>query len=83
MTDRIFYINSNLSSVPCEGCYSGDAPLASPAKAEEEKPAPRQAPKRQRVQEESDQDLGCPSAKIPRLKVKHGGKWVAPQKHAA
>lgn len=61
----------------------GDAPLASAAKAEEEKPAPRRAPKRQRVQEESDQDLGCPSAKIPRLKVKHGGKWVAPQKHAA
>ncbi|KAM7332560.1 DPEP2 neighbor protein [Alexandromys fortis] len=125
MTDRIFYINCNLSSIPCEGCYSapvppaappypryyhvlyrehvqaqiawhgetycliggyrvyGDAPLATPAKAEEEKPAPRRARKRQRVQEESDQDLGCPSAKIPRLKMKHGGKGVVPQKHAA
>ncbi|XP_052583924.1 DPEP2 neighbor protein-like isoform X3 [Peromyscus eremicus] len=120
MTDRIFYINSNLSSIPCEGCYSapvpptappspgyyhvlykehaqaqmawhgetycliggyrvyGDAPLATPAKAEEEKPAPRRALKRQRVQEESDQDLGCPSAKIPRLKMNHGGKGVSP-----
>lgn len=52
----------------------GDAPLPAPAKAEEEKLAPSGAPKRQRVQEESDQDLGCPSAKIPRLKLKHGGK---------
>ncbi|XP_051024812.1 DPEP2 neighbor protein [Acomys russatus] len=124
MTDQIFYINSNLSSVSCEGCYSapvpptaapspgyyhvlykehtqaqmawhgetycliggyrvyGDAPLASPAKTEEEKPAPRRAPKRPRVQEESDQDLGCPRAKFPRLKLEHGGNWIAPQEHA-
>nr|XP_048292936.1 DPEP2 neighbor protein-like [Myodes glareolus] len=42
----------------------GDAPLATPAKAEEEKPAPRRARKRQRVQEESDQDLGARAADV-------------------
>ncbi|KAL6080255.1 hypothetical protein STEG23_010376 [Scotinomys teguina] len=40
----------------------GDAPLATPAKPEEEKPAPRRALKRHRVQEESDHNLGHPSA---------------------
>ena len=51
-----------------------DAQLPTPAKAAQEMPAPSGTPKRQRVQEESDQDLGCPSAKIPCLKLKHGGK---------
>ncbi|XP_008837348.1 DPEP2 neighbor protein [Nannospalax galili] len=125
MTDRIFYINSNLSSVPCESSYSalapptapsplgyyhvlykghtqaqmswhgetyclvggyrvyGDAPLDTPAKAREEKPMPRQASKRCRIQKESDQDLGCSSAKIPCLKLKHSGKMMSPQKQFA
>ena len=53
----------------------GDAPLPTPAKAEqEEKSSSSGAPKRHRVQEESDQDLGCPGAKIPRLKLKLGDK---------
>uniref|UniRef100_A0A8C6GIJ2 Uncharacterized protein n=1 Tax=Mus spicilegus TaxID=10103 RepID=A0A8C6GIJ2_MUSSI len=54
----------------------GDAPLPTPAKAEQEKKSSSsRAPKRHQVQEESDQDLGCPSAKIPRLKLKLGDKW--------
>uniref|UniRef100_A0A2K6FS57 DPEP2 neighbor n=1 Tax=Propithecus coquereli TaxID=379532 RepID=A0A2K6FS57_PROCO len=104
MSDRILYLNSNLSSVPWEGCMAappppacppvyyhllyrgcgeaqvgwhgetyclgggyrlfGDAPLATPAKAEAEKPAPRRAPKRHRAVEEGEKDLGCPSPKI-------------------
>ena len=51
-----------------------DAQLPTPAKAEQEKPEPSGAAKRPRVQEESDQDLGCPSAKIPLLKLKLGDK---------
>nr|XP_044998653.1 uncharacterized protein LOC123458531 [Jaculus jaculus] len=46
----------------------GDAPIATPAKAKEEEPAPRQASKRRRAQEESHKDGGCPSPKIPRLR---------------
>ncbi|XP_062944950.1 DPEP2 neighbor protein-like [Cynocephalus volans] len=58
----------------------GDAPLATPAKAEAEKPAPRWAPKRPRAPAKPDMDLGCPSPKIGRLW--HGGKRLAPQKLA-
>nr|XP_044998742.1 DPEP2 neighbor protein [Jaculus jaculus] len=46
----------------------GDAPIATPAKAKEEEPAPRQASKRRRAQEESHRDGGCPSPRIPRLR---------------
>ncbi|KAL6093882.1 hypothetical protein STEG23_018027 [Scotinomys teguina] len=56
----------------CLGCPC--VPLATYAKAEEEKPAPRRALKRKRVQEESDIDLGCPRAKKPRLKIKRARK---------
>ncbi|XP_070118163.1 DPEP2 neighbor protein-like [Equus przewalskii] len=113
MSDRIFYINSNLSSVPWEGngaavaptipptpclyhvlyrgcgetqmswhgetyCLVGgyraygDAPLATPAKVEAEKPVPRRGLKRHRAVAEPEEDLGCPKPKIPRLQL--GGR---------
>uniref|UniRef100_A0A8C5W0F3 DPEP2 neighbor n=1 Tax=Microcebus murinus TaxID=30608 RepID=A0A8C5W0F3_MICMU len=120
MSDRILYINSNLSSVPWEGCMAaplppacpplhgyyhllyrgcgeaqvgwhgetyclvggyrlfGDAPLATPAKAEAEKPAPRRAPKRHRAVKEGEKDLGCPSPKIRR--VQHRARRLARKK---
>ncbi|XP_036297342.1 LOW QUALITY PROTEIN: DPEP2 neighbor protein [Pipistrellus kuhlii] len=58
------------------GCRSfGDAPLATPAKAEAEKPGPRGARKRHRPLEESDEDFSCSSPKIWRLEL--GGKrWM-------
>ncbi|KAL6084084.1 hypothetical protein STEG23_023097 [Scotinomys teguina] len=54
----------------------GDAPLATPPKAEEEKPAPRRALKRKTFEEEPDQDLGCPLVKIPRLTIICDDKWA-------
>ncbi|XP_059958642.1 DPEP2 neighbor protein-like [Mesoplodon densirostris] len=45
----------------------GDAPLATPAKAEAEEPVPRCAPERKHAPEESDEDLGCSRPKIRRL----------------
>uniref|UniRef100_A0A8C8YHX7 DPEP2 neighbor n=1 Tax=Prolemur simus TaxID=1328070 RepID=A0A8C8YHX7_PROSS len=120
MSDRIFYINSNLSSVPWEGCTAapapptsppirgychvlyrgrgeaqvswhgetyclvgsyrlyGDAPLATPAKAEAEKPVPRQAPKRR--QAVTEKELNCPSPKIHRLQ--RGGRMQTQKKAA-
>ncbi|CAK6436723.1 unnamed protein product [Pipistrellus nathusii] len=61
------------------GCRSfGDAPLATPAKVEAEKPGPRGACKRQRPVEWSYKDLGCSSPKIPRLE--HDSKRLTPQK---
>ncbi|KAL6084908.1 hypothetical protein STEG23_022286 [Scotinomys teguina] len=59
----------------CLGCPC--VPLATYAKAEEKKPAPRRALKRKREQEKSKIDLGCPRAKIPRLKIKHARKRVS------
>lgn len=56
----------------------GDAPVATPTKAEAEKPGPRQGLKRRQALAESDQDLGCPSPKIRRLQ--HSGKRLTPQK---
>ncbi|XP_036201704.1 DPEP2 neighbor protein [Myotis myotis] len=56
----------------------GDAPLATPAKVEAEKPVPRRAQKRHRPVEWSNKDLGCPSPKIPRLE--HDSKRLTPQK---
>ncbi|KAG5200565.1 hypothetical protein JEQ12_005099 [Ovis aries] len=111
MSDRIFYIHSNLSSVPWEGntaaalapifpptpghCHVlyrghgetqagwhgdtclvggyrayGDAPVATPAKVEAEKPVLSRTPKRQRALEE-----------IQRLQ--HGGRRLTPQKLAS
>ncbi|XP_064239018.1 DPEP2 neighbor protein [Aotus nancymaae] len=58
----------------------GDAPLATPAKAEAEKPAPRRAPKRRRATTESDKDLGCSSPKIRRLQP--SGRRLTSQKLA-
>ncbi|XP_008063959.1 uncharacterized protein LOC103268222 [Carlito syrichta] len=123
MSDRIFYIHSNLSSVPWEGSTAaavppispptpghyhvlyrgygetqvgwhgetyclvgsyrvyGDAPVATPAKAEAENPAPRRAPKRHQDLAGSDEVLGCPSPKIRNLQ--HGGRRQTPQKLAA
>ncbi|XP_039079267.1 DPEP2 neighbor protein [Hyaena hyaena] len=120
MSDRIFYIHSNLSSVPWEGCTTavdptsptpahyhvlyqgcgetqvgwhgetyclvggyrtyGDAPMATPAKTEAEKPTPRRAPKRRRAVSESDKDIGCSSPKIRRLQ--HSSRRVNPKKLA-
>ncbi|XP_017394950.1 DPEP2 neighbor protein [Cebus imitator] len=58
----------------------GDAPLATPAKAEAEKPAPSRAPKRRRATAESDKDLGCSSPKIRRLQS--SGRRLTSQKLA-
>uniref|UniRef100_A0A7N5P2U4 DPEP2 neighbor protein-like n=1 Tax=Ailuropoda melanoleuca TaxID=9646 RepID=A0A7N5P2U4_AILME len=121
MSDRIFYIHSNLSCVPWEGSTAavtptspptpvhyhvlyrgcgetqvswhgetyclvggyrtyGDAPLATPAKVEAEKPIPSQAPKRRRALTESDEDLGCSSPKIRRSQ--RGARKLTPQKLA-
>ncbi|XP_012381046.1 DPEP2 neighbor protein [Dasypus novemcinctus] len=122
MSDRIFYIHSNLSSVPWEGSTAaavapispptpghyhvlyrgcgetqvgwhgetycliggyrvyGDAPVATPAKAEAEKPSPSRGPKRRRVLAQSDQDPGCSGPKIRHLQ--HGGRRLTPQKLA-
>ncbi|XP_054567136.1 DPEP2 neighbor protein-like [Eptesicus fuscus] len=60
-------------------CY-GDAPLATPAKVEEEKPVPRRALKRRHPVEELNEDLGCSSPKIQRLE--HGGWRLTPLKLA-
>ncbi|XP_045299214.1 DPEP2 neighbor protein [Leopardus geoffroyi] len=120
MSDRIFYVHSNLSSVPWEGSTAagapssptpghyhvlyrgcgetqvgwhgetycliggyrtyGDAPVATPAKTEAEKPIPSQAPKRRRAMAESNKDVGCSSPQIRRLK--HGGRRTTPKKLA-
>ncbi|KAK2491241.1 hypothetical protein MC885_007208 [Smutsia gigantea] len=45
----------------------GDAPMATPATVAVEKPAPRQARKRQRAAVESDEELSGPCPKIQRL----------------
>ncbi|XP_075851818.1 uncharacterized protein LOC105859058 isoform X1 [Microcebus murinus] len=68
----------------------GDAPLATPAKAEaEKKPVPRapnlppekrRAPKRRRAVQEGEKDLGCPSPKIRR--VQHRARRLARKKVA-
>uniref|UniRef100_A0A673UKM8 DPEP2 neighbor n=1 Tax=Suricata suricatta TaxID=37032 RepID=A0A673UKM8_SURSU len=58
----------------------GDAPLATPAKKEAEKPVPRQAPKRHLRVTESDEKDGCPSPKIPRLQC--GGRRLTRKKLA-
>ncbi|XP_012360181.1 DPEP2 neighbor protein [Nomascus leucogenys] len=58
----------------------GDAPLATPTKAEAEKPAPSRAPKRRQATTESDKDLGCSSPKIQCLE--HSGRRLTPQKLA-
>ncbi|KAM5208187.1 DPEP2 neighbor protein [Hipposideros larvatus] len=58
----------------------GDAPVATPVKVEAKKPVPRRAPKRRRLLEESDKDLGCSSSKIQRLQ--HGGRRLTQQKLA-
>ncbi|KAM7058306.1 DPEP2 neighbor protein-like [Molossus nigricans] len=58
----------------------GDAPLATLAQVEAEKPDPRQALKRHHPVEKSNKDLGCSSPKIRRLE--HGGKRLTPQKLA-
>ncbi|XP_013826528.2 PREDICTED: uncharacterized protein LOC106503098 [Capra hircus] len=123
MSDRIFYIHSNLSSLPWEGntaaalapifpptpghCHVlyrghgetqagwhgdtyclvggyqayGDAPVATPAKVEAEKPVLSRTPKRQRALAESDKDLSCSSPRIQRLQ--HGGRRLTPQKLAS
>ncbi|XP_011378880.2 uncharacterized protein DPEP2NB [Pteropus vampyrus] len=120
MSDRIFYIHSNLSSVPWEcstaaavaptfpptpghyhvlyrGCGEtqvgwhgetyclvggyrayGDAPVATPAKMEAEKPVPSRAPKRRRALAESDKDLDCSSLKMQQLQ--HSSRRLTPQK---
>ncbi|XP_049556245.1 uncharacterized protein LOC117199116 isoform X2 [Orcinus orca] len=44
-----------------------DAPLATPAKVEAEKPVPRRAPKRKHSPEMPDEDLGCSRPKIRQL----------------
>ncbi|XP_010960810.1 DPEP2 neighbor protein [Camelus dromedarius] len=121
MSDRIFYIHSNLSSVPWEGSTAavapispptpghyhvlyrgcgetqvgwhgetyclvggyrayGDAPVATPAKVEAEKPVPSHTPKRRRTLAESDKDLGCSSPKIRQLQ--HSGRRLTRQKLA-
>ncbi|XP_036753466.2 DPEP2 neighbor protein [Manis pentadactyla] len=48
-------------------CTYGDAPMPTPAKVEEEKPVPRQAPKRPSTNSDSDEELGCPLPKIQQL----------------
>nr|XP_044629078.1 DPEP2 neighbor protein-like [Equus asinus] len=58
----------------------GDAPLATPAEVEAEKPVPRRVLKRHRAVAESDQDLGCPSPNIQRLQ--DGGRRLTPEKIA-
>ncbi|XP_049643382.1 DPEP2 neighbor protein-like [Suncus etruscus] len=45
----------------------GDIPLATPAKLEAEKPAPRRALKRHHTFSDSDIELGCSRPKIRRL----------------
>ena len=58
-------------------CF-GDAPLATPAKAEAKKPGPRRALKRPHPRNKSDVDLGCSSPKIRRLEP--GDKKLSLQK---
>ncbi|XP_014644068.1 PREDICTED: uncharacterized protein LOC106802040 [Ceratotherium simum simum] len=58
----------------------GDAPVATPAKVEAEKPVPRRAPKKRRAMAESDKELCCPSPQNWRLQ--HGGRRLTPQKLA-
>ncbi|XP_057349239.1 DPEP2 neighbor protein-like [Manis pentadactyla] len=60
-------------------CY-GDAPIPTPEKMEVEKPVSRRAPKRPSTNSFSDEELGCPPAKIQRLQP--SPKKETPQKRA-
>lgn len=56
----------------------GDAPVATPAKVEAEKPVSSRGPKRRRALAESDKDLDCSSLKMQQLK--HSSRRLTPQK---
>ena len=59
----------------------GDAPVATPAKLEAEKPVFSRTPKRQRALVESDKDLSCSSPQIQQLQ--HGGRRLTLRKLAS
>lgn len=59
----------------------GDAPVATPAKVEAEKPVPSRASKRRRALAESNKDLDCSSLKMQQMQqLQHSSRRLTPQK---